>query len=154
MAEMEIQIGADGLNVEEIVRSIRTRVEERRMRGEYDDATVARAERFNLGNLKNDAQFLDRYLTCLRQAVQVDINDFEIVERRARFASLLRRLKRGIWSVLRFYTYRLWSQQNQVNGMLLAATEIIAERDRDRIRKLEERIERLEARLPDAAARS
>ncbi len=145
-----IQIGASGAEAEDIVRQIRERVAQRRARGEYDDATVARAERYNLANLKDDAEFLERYLACLRQAVQVDINDFEIVERRARFAPLLKRLKRGIWSLLRFYTYRLWSQQNQVNGMLLAATEIIAARDRTRIEQLEARIRELESRLAAA----
>jgi len=147
-----IQIGASGAEAEDIVRQIRERVAQRRARGEYDDATVARAERYNLANLKDDAEFLERYLACLRQAVQVDINDFEIVERRARFAPLLKRLKRGIWSLLRFYTYRLWSQQNQVNGMLLAATEIIATRDQERLDRLEARIRELEAR-PGAAGK-
>jgi hypothetical protein len=146
MAEAEIQIGAEGLDVEAIVEEIRRRVAERRARGEYDDATVARAERFNLASLKDDEEFLERYLTCLRQAVAVDIADFEIVERRARLAPLLKRLKRAIWGLLRFYTFRLWSQQNQVNGVLLAALEIVAARDRDRIAKLETRVRELETR--------
>ena len=142
-----IHIGAEGLDVAAIVEQIRARVAERRARGEYDEAAIARAERFNLANLQDDAQFLERYLACLRQAVQIDINDFEIVERRARLAPLLKRLKKTIWGLLRFYTFRLWSQQNQVNGMLLAATEIIATRDQGRIDALEARIHELEARL-------
>ena len=142
-----IHIGAEGLDVAAIVEQIRARVAERRARGEYDEAAIARAERFNLANLQDDAQFLERYLACLRQAVQIDINDFEIVERRARLAPLLKRLKKTIWGLLRFYTFRLWSQQNQVNGMLLAATEIIATRDQGRIDALEARIHELEARM-------
>ena len=148
-----LQIGAEGVDVDAIVRELRERVAERRARGEYDEATVARAERFNLANLKDDAQFLERYLTCLRQAVQVDIDDFEIVERRARLAPLLKRLKRGIWCLLRFYTYRLWSQQNQINGMLLAATEIIATRDQERLDTDRGASQRDRARL-DAAGKS
>ena len=42
----------------------------------------------------------------------------EIYERRARFTKPLVVLKRAIWKLLKFYTYRLWSQQNQVNGLL------------------------------------
>ena len=83
----------------------------------------------------------------------MDIDDFEIVERRARLAPLLKRLKRGIWCLLRFYTYRLWSQQNQINGMLLAATEIIATRDQERLDRIEARLSEIEARL-DAAGKS
>jgi hypothetical protein len=151
MSLPEIEIGAEGIDVEAVVRQIRELVAERRARGEYDDATVARAERFNLANLKDDDEFLERYLVCLRQAVLVDIDDFEIVERRARFAPLLKRLKRGIWGLLRFYTYRLWSQQNQVNGLLMAALETIAARDRERARGLEARLRALEERLSAAA---
>ena len=147
MADKPITIGADGIDVDKLVDQIRKRVEERRNAGFYDEASVARAERYNLSNLADDEQFLERYLACLRQAVIIDINDFEIVERRARFAPLLKKLKKTIWSLLRFYTYRLWSQQNQVNGMLLAAFEIADQRSRARIRSLEERVATLEAKL-------
>lgn len=152
MAEAAFQLGAEGLDVEALVRDIQARVEAKRSQGAYDEAAVARAERYNLDNLADDEQFLERYLACLRQAVQVDINDFEILERRARLAPLLKALKRTIWSLLRFYTYRLWSQQNQVNGMLLAAFEIADQRARARIRSLEARVQALEARLPPPPA--
>ncbi len=145
--ENSIHIGAEGLDVAAIVQQLRERVAQRRARGEYDEAAVARAERFNLVNLQDDADFLERYLACIRQASQVDINDFEIVERRTRGAPLLRKLKQTIWSLLRFYTYRLWSQQNQVNTLLLAATEIVAKRDQTRLNALEQRIAALEQQL-------
>jgi hypothetical protein len=74
----------------------------------------------------------------------VDIGDFEITERRKRFAPFLVRLKRVIWSLLRFYTYRLWSQQNDVNGLLLAAVEGVDQRYRDRLNELEARVAKLE----------
>lgn len=145
-----IHIGAGVLDTAAIVAEIRARVAERRERGEYDEAAIARAERHNLSNLKDDEQFLERYLSCLRQATQVDINDFEIVERRAYLAPLLRRIKRAIWGLLRFYTFRLWSQQNEINGLLLAATEIVATRDQEKIAALESRVHELEKRLKDA----
>ena len=142
-----IQIGADGVNAEEIVRQVRERVEKRRKNGEYDLSVVATAERYNLSTIKEDADFFDRYLSCLRLVTRVDINDFEIIEHRAHFAPFFKKLKKGIWSLLRFYTYRLWSQQNQVNGMLQAAIAIVAERDNREREKLQARIDDLEARL-------
>lgn len=142
-----IQIGADGVDAEEIVRQIRERVENRRKNGEYDLSVVATAERYNLSTIKEDADFFERYLSCLRLVTRVDINDFEIVEHRARFAAFFKKLKKGIWSLLRFYTYRLWSQQNQVNGMLQSAVAIVAERDDRERAKLQARIDELEARL-------
>ncbi|MDD4873211.1 MAG: hypothetical protein PHR77_21870, partial [Kiritimatiellae bacterium] len=76
--------------------------------------------------------------------VEVDINDFEIHERRALFSSLLISLKKLIWKMLKFYTYRLWSQQNQTNTLLLSAVESLEDRYCDKINKLEERITKLE----------
>ncbi len=146
--EQVFQIGADGIDAEALVAEIRRTVAEKAARGAYADADIARAERLNLQNLKDD-EFLALYLDCLREAVYVDIGDFEILERRKRFAPLLVRLKRAIWSLLKFYTYRLWSQQNEVNGLLLAAVEGIDQRYRDRLRDLETRVEQLEQSAHD-----
>ncbi len=139
-----ITIGADGVDVHRIEREILEAVAAKRARGEYDDAAVARAERNNILALKDDKEFMERYLACLRQIVPVDINDFEIVERRSRLAPLLKALKRTIWKLLKFYTYRLWSQQNQTNGVLLAAIEIMDRRHGAEVAALRARIEALE----------
>lgn len=149
MAESIFKIGADGVDTEAIVAEVQRRVERKREEGVYDDALIARAERNNLKNLKNDDQFLGFYLRCLRDAVFVDISDFEIREKRKRFRKLLVKMKRSIWSLLKFYTYRLWSQQNQVNGLLVTAIEGVDEKQEEHIRKLEERIAKLEERLAE-----
>ena len=105
---------------------------------------MARAERNNLLTLKDDASFMEQYLLCLRQIVAVDINDFEIIEKRGRVAPALVRLKKAIWKLLKFYTFRLWSQQNQTYALLLAAVEIMETRHRREIAGLRERIAKLE----------
>jgi hypothetical protein len=138
------EIGAEGIDASAIVAEIRKRVAEKRERGDYLDARVARAERTNLSNLKDQEDFLSFYLDCLSDAIFVDINDFEIYERRAVFSKLLILLKRTIWKLLKFYTYRLWSQQNQINGLLLSAVANTEIRYKERIRKLEERVAKLE----------
>jgi hypothetical protein len=84
-------------------------------------------------------------MESLREAVFVDINDFEIRERRQSAGLILIPLKKALWKLLKFYTYRLWSQQNQVNGLLLSATEEIDRKYRDKIRALEDRLARLES---------
>jgi hypothetical protein len=79
----------------------------------------------------------------------VDINDFEIRERRATaLAPALVRFKQALWKSLKFYTYRLWSQQNMVNGLLVTGVEALDEKYQERIRKLEARVAELEARTP------
>ena len=141
-----ISIGADGVDAEKIVEEIRARVAEKRAQGVYDDETAARAERFNLLSMKDDEEFLDRYLACLRQVVPVDINDFPIVERRSAVAPLSKALKKILWKLLKFYTYRLWSQQNQTNGVLLAALETMHRRHKEEVAALRARIAALEAK--------
>lgn len=118
---------------------------ERKMQaGTYADARVARAEKTNLIHLRGSDDFLPFYLACLREAVFVDIADFDIHERRRFLGPVLRKFKQTIWSLLKFYTYRLWSQQNQVNGLLVTALEGLEDQSAARIAALEKRIAELE----------
>jgi len=140
------QVSAPGASVEQLVADIRASVDKKMRDGVYADARIARAERTNLVNLRNEDQFLGFYLKCLHDAVFVDISDFEIRERRPLFGPLLIALKKVIWSLLKFYTYRLWSQQNQVNGLIVTAIEGLDEKYAEKIKALEQRIAELEKR--------
>lgn len=142
------EVGADGVDAGKIMADIHEAVQAKMQSGVYAGVQLARAERFNLVNLKKDESFFEFYMDSLREAVSVDINDFEIHERRAIMAPVLVRLKKTLWNLLKFYTYRLWSQQNQVNGLLLSATEELDRKYRDRIKALEARLAQLESRLP------
>ena len=146
MAENKIRIGADGIDAEAIVRKIRERADARRAAGEFDREELARAERYNLSTVKDDADFFDRYIACLKLISTVDINDFEIPRRRSPFAPLATALKKVVWKLLKFYTYRLWSQQNQTNNVLLAAIEIMDRRHRKETAELKARIAELEGK--------
>jgi hypothetical protein len=140
------QIHAPGYDVEKLVQEIEATVTRKMAAGEYDDAAVARAERTNLANMQNHDEFLAFYINCLRESAFVDISDFEIRERRRGLAPLLVRLKKTIWGLLKFYTYRLWSQQNQVNGLLVTAVDNLDQKYRAKIKALEKRLAELEAR--------
>jgi hypothetical protein len=142
-----IAIGADGIDVHRLEEEILASVADKRARGVYDDELVARAERNNILTLQDDEEFMEQYLTCLRQIVPVDINDFPILERRSLFAPASRMLKKVIWKMLKFYTFRLWSQQNQTNALLFSAIELLTRRNSDRIKALESSIQELERRL-------
>ena len=144
MSESIFQIGADGVDTSSIVEGIQQTVARKTEEGFYSDKCVTRAERANLDSLRQDDKFLEYYLNCMRDAVFVNIGDFEILERRKALAPLLVSFKRLIWKLLKFYTYRLWSQQNEVNGLLLSATEAVDNRYREKIAELEARIAELE----------
>lgn len=141
------QVGAAGIDVAAVLKEIEETVARKSADGAYADARVARAERTNLANLTDD-QFLEYYIGCLRDAVYVDISDFNIRERRSFMPGFLVAFKRLVWKLLKFYTYRLWSQQNEVNGLLLSAVETLDGRYRERIQDLEARIAQLEKCIP------
>jgi len=141
-----LTIGAPGFDVDQLVAELQATTERKTKEGAYADARVARAEKTNLIHLRGSEDFVTFYLACLRDAVFVDISDFEIHERRQFLGPLLRKFKKVIWSLLKFYTYRLWSQQNQVNGLLVTALEGLEDQSRSRIAALEQRIAELEKR--------
>ncbi len=149
MVNTPIEFSAPGVDAEQIVREIQETVARKTADGLYADARIARAERFNLVNLKNDEDFLAFYLRSLREASFVDINDFEIRERRnSPLAPLLVKFKQTVWKLLKFYTYRLWSQQNTVNGLVVTGVEALDEKYQEKIKRLEARIAELERKLP------
>ncbi len=144
MSDDDIQIGAPSIDTEAIINEVRATVSRKREDGTYLAAGLDGKTRLNPLEFKNDDKFLSFYLESLREATFVDISDFDIEEKRLRFKGFFMRLKRGIWGLLKFYTYRLWSQQNQVNGLLLSGIEGIHERHQEQVRMLEKRIEELE----------
>jgi len=77
----------------------------------------------------------------------MDINDFPIREKRSALAPALVALKKTIWKLLKFYTYRLWSQQNTINGLLVTGVESLDEKYREQIKRLEARVADLEQQL-------
>ena len=139
-----LSIGAPGLDVAKLVADLQATVDRKARDGAYADARVARAEKTNLANLRGSDDFLSFYLACLRDAVFVDISDFEIRERRRVFGPLLVAFKTLLWKLLKFYTYRLWSQQNQVNGLVITALEGLEEQSAARCAALEKRLAELE----------
>lgn len=88
--------------------------------------------------------FLNALLAILHDTAFVDFGDFDIIERRKYFGRPLVACKKFIWALLRFYTFRLWSQQNETNGFLLSSMQLIHENANEKIKKLEARIAELE----------
>ena len=138
------EIGADGVDVDQVMAEIRAAVARKLEAGAYRDLGIAQAERANLAAFQDDDAFLRYYLDCLRRAATVDINDFAIGERRRFGAGLLVAGKTLLWRLLKFYTYRLWSQQNEVNALLVTALEGLEDKVRQRLGDLERRLAALE----------
>lgn len=144
---MAVQVGAEGVDVEGLVAEIRDEVAKKRDEGVYADARIGRAERHNLIYMADSGELLRFYLACLRDGVHVDINDYEIEDRRSGWKGrALTGMKTVIWKLLKFYTFRMWHQQNQINGLMVTAIESSFQQYEKKISALERRIEALEAR--------
>ena len=143
-ADTILTIGADGHDGARLEADLRDRIARKARDGAYAGAAVPASGRIELPFRRRTQTSNAFFLRCLREAARVDICDFEIRERRARLAPLLVRLKRAVWSLLRFYTYRLWSQQNEVNSLLVTGIESVREECTARTESLEARIAAIE----------
>ena len=142
---LNVTVGAEGVDVEALVREIREEVGRKRREGVYADARIGRAERHNLVYMADSGELLRFYLNCLRDGVHVDINDYRIEDRRSGWkGSALVKMKTVIWKLLKFYTFRLWHQQNQINGLMVTAIESSHQQYEKRIAELEAKIAELE----------
>jgi len=144
-----VQLQTEPLDVEALVADVRKEVAEKRKAGVYADARIGRADRHNLMYMADSEELLRFYLGYLQEGALVDINDFRIEDRRAGWKGKgLVKLKRVIWNFLKFYTYRLWSQQNQINSLLVTAIESSFQQMEKKIETLEARIAELEKERP------
>lgn len=141
------EIRADGIDVEAVMEEIRATVERKRAAGAYDDERIARAERLNIERLKDEDAFVDFYLESLHHIFLVDINDFPIRTHRGLLGAPIVLLKKTIWKLLKFYTYRLFTQQNQINGQMVGAVDGLNRKVNRRLERIEERLDRIEAEL-------
>jgi len=146
---MQVTLNAEGVDTAALVAEIRAEVDRKRREGVYTDARIARAERHNLMYMADSDALLRFYLNCLQENVLVDINDYTIEDRRPGIKGrLLIRFKTVVWKLLKFYTYRLWHQQNQINLLTVSAVDASYQQAEKRIAALEARIAALEARDP------
>lgn len=142
---MEISLNAGDLDVEALVNEIREEVSRKREQGVYTDARIGRAERHNLMYMADSEELLKFYLGCLRDGVHVDINDYQVEDRRTGWkGKALVKMKTVIWKLLKFYTFRLWHQQNQINGLMVTAIESSFQQYEKKISELEARLATLE----------
>lgn len=145
--EQPFEIRADDVDVEAVMSEVRATVERKRAEGAYDDDRIARAERLNVDRLKDEDTFVDFYLDSLHHIFTVDINDFPIRTHRGLMGAPVVGLKKTIWKLLKFYTYRLFTQQNQINGQMVCAVDGLNRKINRRLERIENRLERIEAAL-------
>ncbi len=113
--DQKFQIGADGVDVKKIMQEIEERVARKKAAGVYDKYDLSRIAALELSSVKSEADFLDYSLKVIQQTWDIDIGDFPIYSKGGILGAPAVWLKKTIWKMLKFYTYRLFSQQKEFN---------------------------------------
>jgi len=113
------EIGADGCDTEKALRDI----EEAAAGMSPVDEALDTIRELDIKALKDNTEVLSRVIAHMRESAVIDIGDFEIVNTGGPFGRLEVLVKKTIWKLLRFYTYRMFSQQRAFNMQVVAVLE-------------------------------
>ncbi len=113
--ETSFRIGAVGVEVGKIMETIRERVEKKKEAGVYDRYNLTGIARLEVSEAKSDEDFLRYNLKIMRRTYLLDIDDFDILSKGGILGRPAVWLKKILWKMLRFYTYRMFTQQREFN---------------------------------------
>ena len=138
-----VEIQTPGVDVENVMALIRERVEEKRRAGVYDRYNLSAIRSMELENLRSDEAYLDYYLKTIWRAADVDLGDFPIPSKTRYVGGLVVALKKIIWKLLKFYTFRLFSQQKDFNVKMASIADGLNRKLDRRLAILEGKVEKL-----------
>jgi len=130
------EIKTPGVDVKELIREIEERVEEKKAQGIYDQYHLKNIAQLELENIKDETQYLEWLLKVLDRSWDIHIGDPQIINKGGILGYPVVWLKKIIWQLLKFYTYRLFSQQKEFNSQVVIAVGLLAKR----LEKLEQRL--------------
>ncbi len=139
-AQKTFEIKTPGVDVEDVMGEIRERVEEKRRSGEYSRYNLSAATALEMDNLRSDDAYLDYYLKTIRRAADVDLGDFEIPSKTFLAGRPVVWLKKMIWKLLKFYTFRLFSQQKDFNARMASIVQGMDAKYERRLAALEAKV--------------
>jgi hypothetical protein len=131
----QFTIGGNGINAEIIMAEIQKRVAEKEKAGAYQRYNLNQLAAGDINQLRAESDFLKYYLELIQHTADIDIGDFQIPSKGGILGKPLAKLKRLVWIILRFYTYRLFAQQKEFNFQLV-----------NTVTSLNKRIDELEAK--------
>lgn len=134
-----MNISSQGIDVEKIMHEIKERVEKKKKEGVYNKYNLNELVIKDAEQLKTEKDFLNYYLELIQHTCDINIGDFDIPSKGGFFGRPLAKFKRLIWVIMRFYTYRLFSQQKEFNFQLVNTIMSLNKRIDELEKKLEEK---------------
>lgn len=120
MAEQQtFDIETDGVDTDAIMRRIRERIEQKRADGVYDRYNLTGITKLEVAEAKSEEDFLRYSLKMLQRTHEIDIADFPIPNKGGPFGWIEVAVKKVLWYLLKFYTWRMWTQQREFNAQVV-----------------------------------
>ena len=129
------------LNLETLDREIAFKIKQRQELGVYEHFDLTRVTHLLLRDIRDSGEFFRQHLAAIIRSWAVDINDFEIIRKQEGILGNLEVLfKKVIWKLLKFYTYRLFSQQREYNFQISNTLTIMEKHYREKLDSLEKEL--------------
>lgn len=139
-------IDLDDIDVGEILRAVKERVEKKKAVGVYDKYNLVGITKLEVSQAKSEEDFLRYRLKALLKSWEIDIGDFEIPSKGGILGRPAVWLKKLVWFLLKFYTFRMFTQQRDFNLQVVNTLQALDG-------KIEKLSQRLDAVLPASAAK-
>lgn len=146
MSESFFKIENTSLDLQSIEKTIEERIAKKQKNGIYDNFNTLNGEGYDFLKISNNREFIDYYLNVIKRSWEIDVNDFEIPRKKGIKGKLELILKKIIWKCLKFYTYRIFTQQIEFNSQIKNTVAGIHAEFTPRIKQLEEEIALLKSK--------
>ncbi len=137
-------INLDKIDVREIVHAVKERVEKKKAAGVYDKYNLVGITKLEVSQARSEEEFLRYHLRTLRKTWEIDIGDFEIPSKGGLLGRPAVWLKKAIWFLLKFYTFRMFTQQRDFNLQVVNTLQALNS-------KVEKLAEQLRSAVPPSA---
>ncbi len=117
----KFDITAPALDAEALAAEVRERVRKKKESGAYEGYDLSAIASLDYEKELSEEDFLRYYLQVVERLSDLNYGDFEITSKGGRFGRAEVLLKKTIWKLLRFYTYRLFSQQREFDCQVAQA---------------------------------
>jgi len=117
--EQTFEIKTEGVDTGEIMRQVRERIERKRAAGVYDKYNLTGITKLDVAEAKSEEDFLRYSLKMLQRTHEIDIADFPIPNKGGPLGWIEVIVKKVLWYLLKFYTWRMWTQQREFNAQLV-----------------------------------
>ena len=134
------------MNIDKIMEEVKGRVEKKRKAGVYDKYNLEGLVAGDIEQLQGEEDFLNYYMELILHTCDIDIGDFEIPSKGGILGKPLTKLKRLIWIMLRFYTYRLFAPQKEFNFQLVNTLKSLNKKLDNKVKELSDRVAQLEGK--------